>query len=203
MMDNTQKRISDETIPNRRDADLPPGDVHHAPWILQRHFDGEIDLDRELNARFYAMPVLSTIKTNRLDARHATAMMTTQDGAAALRVDVDLNENLTDLVFSLRSMLAFKFTLTALGDNHRARWLDLMQHTTGRPAFLWGPTRWDSDYLITVSHQYYTNLYAFSSQHFEAGARMTPDVKNQLLDWLKALWQPVSSEDTGPILTTW
>jgi hypothetical protein len=32
---------------------------------------------------------------------------------------------------------------------------------------------------------------------------MTPDVKNQLLDWLKALWQPVSSEDTGPILTTW
>lgn len=202
MTDKTQKRISDETIPSRREVDLAPGDVHHAPWILQRHFDGEIDLDRELNARFYAMPVLSTIKTNRLDARRASAMITTQDGAAALRVDVDLDENVTDFVFSLRSMLAFRFALAGLGDSHRARWLDLMQHTTGRPAFLWGPTRWDSDYLITVSHQYYTNLYAFSSQRFEAGARMTPDVKDQLLDWLKTLWQPVI-EDTGPILTTW
>lgn len=205
MFENAPNRHSDETIPARAELDLSPSEtVSRAPHLLQQHFDGEIDLDRELNHRYYAMPVLSSIKISRLGPHYATALLTTQDGAAAVRVDVDQADNVIEMAFTLRSMLALKFTLPALGHSQQARWLDLMQHTQGRPAFLWGPTRWDSDYLITVTHQYYTNLYAFSSRNFEAAARLTPDARSQLLEWLKTLWQPrATRDDTIPHMTTW
>jgi hypothetical protein len=79
-----------------------------------------------------------------------------------------------------------------------------MQREQAKPAFLWGPARWDSDYLITVVQPYYTNLYAFSANNFEAAARLTPDVTASLLDWLASQWQTsVSPDDDATQLTTW
>jgi hypothetical protein len=161
----------------------------HAPWILQQHFDGEINLDEELASRFLSMPVLATVKVRQLDREHAVAALATQDGAAGLRVDVDLAHNSIAFVFSLRSMLALRFVLHDLSENQRASWIDRMRREPDRPMFFWGPTRWNNDYLIAISHQYYTNLYAFSPDGFEAAARITPDVMNQLLDWLADLWK--------------
>jgi hypothetical protein len=173
------------------------------PWILQQHFNGEIDLDRELNSRFKTMPVLSIVKLRRLDATHALALLMTQDGASTLRVEVDLAQNTLQLVFTMRSMLALKFTLRDLGDSHRMRWLEGTRTEPQRPSFCWGPSRWESDHLITVSHPYYANIYAFSDQ-FEAAVRLTTEAKDQLLDWLTELWKPRSSLDaTIPTLTTW
>ncbi len=204
MVNNMSNRHSDETIPARPEINLSSTEVSHAPWLLRRHLDDEIDLDRELNSRFQAMPVLSTIKFQRLDAQHAAAVLTTQDGAAVVRVEVDLQENVVDFVFTLRSMLSLRFSLSELGNSHRAHWLERVRHDQGHPAFLWGPSRWDNDYLIAVSHQYFTNLYAFSSRHVEAAARLSSDVRDQLLDWLTIVWQPRShSDETIASLTTW
>ncbi len=173
------------------------------PWILQQHFDGEIDLDQELSSRFRAMPVISTIKFRQSDAAHAAAMLFTQDGATALRVEVDLSQNTLQLIFTLRSMLALKFTLNDLTDAHRMRWLEGVRKEPERPAFCWGQARWEGDHLITIVRPYYANLYAFSDQ-FEAAVRLTTDVTTQLMDWLEALWKPRSSLDaTIPTLTTW
>lgn len=206
MIENAHNQFIDETLPARREPDMSASqtDVKPAPWILQRHFDGDIDLDQELNTRFYAMPVLSAIKLRRLDAVYATAMLSTQDGAASLRVDVNLREEMIEFVFTLRSMLGLKFTLRQIGEGQRLRWLQIIRHQEASPAFFWGPTRWNSDYLIAVAHQYYVNLYAFSANNFEAAARITPDVMGQLLDWLEALWQPrPGSDDTIPSRNGW
>lgn len=180
---------------------LSKNHVHQAPWILQRHLDGEIDLDSELNAHFRAMPTLSVFKAQRYDAQHATAMLSMQDGAATVRVDVDLAAGVTAFAFTFRSMLSLGFRLDQLGGSHRGHWIDLMRREQETPAFLWGPARWASDYVITVAHPYFTNLYAFSANNFEAAARLTPDVTANLLDWLDGVWQTDVSQDDP--LTTW
>jgi hypothetical protein len=174
------------------------------PWILQLHQDGEIDLDKELNNRFSAMPVMSTIKVRQLDADHGVAMIAMQDGAAVLRVDVDLAENLIEFIFTYQGMLGLKFVINQLGSSQRLNWLQQMRRERGRPVFCWGPNRWQSDYVITVTHPYFTNLYAFSTGSFEAAARLTPGVIQELLDWLEKLWHTSASrDDTLPRLTTW
>ncbi len=206
MIENAHNQFIDRTIPARPEPDMTAQqpDASPAPWILQRHFDGDIDLDKELNTQFYAMPVLSTFKGRRLDAGFATAMLTTQDGAAAMRVDVDLREETVDFVFILRSMLGLKFTFRQIGEGQRARWLQLIRDQEASPAFFWGQTRWRSDYLIAVAHQYYTNLYAFSSNNFEAATRITPDVTAELLNWLGELWKPRPvSDETIPSRNGW
>ena len=178
--------------------------VRQPPWLLQHHLDGNIDLDKELSARFRTMPVLSIAKMRQYDAQHAMAMLSAQDGAATVRVDVDLANNLTQFAFTFRSMLTLNFTLDQLGISHRAHWLALTRRDPGKPAFLWGEARWQNDYIITVVHAYYTNLYAFSLNNFEAAARLTPDVTTGLVDWLEGLWRPGSAGDeTIPALTTW
>lgn len=183
---------------------LSKDEIHQAPWILQRHLDGEIDLDKELTARFRTMPVLSTFKARQYDAQHATATLSMQDGAATVRVDVDRASNVTLFAFTFRSMLALSFHLDELGSSHRDHWVDLMRREQIQPAFLWGPPRWASDYLITVARPFYTNIYAFSSHHFEAAARLTPDVTGKLIDWLDERWKTdVTLDDDSHQLTTW
>jgi hypothetical protein len=101
-------------------------------------------------------------------------------------------------------MLSLNFNLDQLGSAHRSHWVNLMRRERAKPVFLWGPARWASDYLITVVHPYYTNLYAFSANNFEAAARLTPEVTDRLLDWLGELWHTsaVPDDDSTP-LTTW
>lgn len=179
-------------------------DTRQAPWLLQRHLNGEIDLDKELTARYRTMPMLSIIKLQAYDDFHAAATMTMQDGAAVVRVEVDLANNITQFAFVFRSMLSLNFTCDQLGDNHRSHWLSFARRERAKPVFLWGASRWENDYIITVAHQYFTNIYAFSSNNFEAAARMTPDVTAQLLYWLEDLWQSGDIADpTIPRLTTW
>ena len=174
------------------------------PWILQLHQDGDIDLDQELNSRFAGMPVLSTMKARQLDSEHGVAILAMQDGAASVRVDVDLNENMVEFIFTYQAMLSLKFIINQLGHSQRIGWLQQMRREHERPIFCWGPDRWESDFIITVGHQYFTNLYAFSTRSFEAAARLTPGVTLELLDWLEKLWQVgASRDDTLPRLTTW
>ena len=195
----------DETIPTRQKMSeaTSDGGSHAPPWILRQHFDGEIDLDQELRNRFRTMPILSTVKVRQLDPAYATALLSTQDGATTLRFEVDLTRNTLQLAFTLRSMLALKFTMHDLADSHRLRWLEGVRKEPESPSFCWGPSRWEADHIIMVVHPYYANLYAFSNQ-FEAAVRLTTDTTKQLLDWLEDLWKPRSSRDaTVPTLTTW
>jgi hypothetical protein len=100
-------------------------------------------------------------------------------------------------------MLTLRFRQDDVSDVDRTRWLELMRREQGGLAFLWGPVRWEKDYIICVVRRYFTNLYAFSPHGFEAGVRMTPDVTRQLLNWLEKLWNitPPASTADGKILT--
>lgn len=196
--------ISGQTNP------LKPRDVsvrkpEQTPWTLQQFFDGEIDLDVELSRRFPNMPLLSTIKFRTLGSQSGrkVAMLETQDGGASLTLDADMTTRAVQLSFSFGSMLTLRFQLDELSDMDRERWLELMHREQGGLAFLWGAARWEADYVICISRRYYTNLYAFSPNQFEAGVRLTPNVMKQVLAWLGDIWlsEPPDDEDDAPLLT--
>lgn len=177
-----------------------------APWALQQHFDGEINLEAELARRFPEMAVMPHIKIRPLGEgqRREVATMTTADNAAHAVIDADLLTGNLILSFTLSSMLTLRFSLHDISPRMRQRWLDLMRRPEGGVAFLWGPARWESDYLACVVHKYYTNLYCFSPNNFEAGIRMTNIVTEKLVDWLVQVWSSGDdNDDTPPTLLTW
>lgn len=170
-----------------------------APWLLQQFMSGqfdEISVDAELNQRFPSMPVMSTFNARLVDdaGNHGVATLATQDAAALLLVDVDRASRLVQFSFTFRSMLTLRYQFAGLSDKDRARWLESMGDTENRLAFLWGQRRWESNYLMCVTHKYHTNLYAFSPQHFESAARLTLDVAQKLVDWLGDFWDAEVSE---------
>jgi hypothetical protein len=175
------------------------------PWTLQQFFDGEIDLDAELASRFSNIPLMSTISFRRLGSREdrEVATIASQDGAAQVVFEADRATQVVQMAFTFGSMLTLRFTLADLSDKDRARWLDLMRREEGGLSFLWGPARWEKDYLICISRKYFTNLYAFSPYNFDAAMRMTPEVTNKLLDWLGRFWQDVAGDDEASDLLTW
>lgn len=201
--------VEPEQKPPREIASALPVQMEsraEAPWTLQQFFNGEIDLDVELASRFKSMPVMSTIRFRGLGSRtgRAVATLSTQDGAAQVIVDADQSTRVVQMSFTFGSMLTLRFVMNELNDTDRTRWLELMRRQEGGLAFLWGPSRWESDYLICISRKYFTNLYAFSPHNFEAAIRMTPDVADQLLDWLEGFW--LDEDDAGdepPALLTW
>jgi hypothetical protein len=214
MLKNNSNQSIDETVssrPKTRAAvekpithlvgiDIPPAS---APSTLQQFFNGEIDLDDELSKRFPAMPVMSTAHFRMMHAKHGVATLSTQDGAAMVMVDVDVDSRAVQFAFNVRSMLTFRFHLAELGDMDRSGWLEMMRREQGGLSFLWGKARWESHYVICAVHQYFTNLYAFSPQHFEAAARLTPDVTRQLVNWLENFWKAPPSIEDSQQLTTW
>ncbi len=176
------------------------------PVVLQQFFDGDIDLDMELAGRFESMPVMSIFKARTMgkNKRRGVATISTPDGAAQLIVDADRKTRVIHLSFTLGAMLTLRFTVDELGQMDKQRWLELMRRDQGGLAFLWGPSRWEKDYLISVVRRYYTNLYAFSPTNFQAGVRLTPDVTENLLKWLEEFWQYDEREDDQPPqLLTW
>ncbi len=177
----------------------------NAPWALEQFFNGEIDLDRELVARFPNVPLMSTIRLRSLGAKskRGVATLATQDGVASVLVEADAATKIVQVSFSFGSMLTLRFRLEDLSDADRSRWLELMRREQGGIAFLWGQSRWESDYVICIVRKHYTNLYAFSRREFEAAVRMTPDVTRQLLDWLDSMWKPEAPPDAPPRLLTW
>jgi hypothetical protein len=198
------------TRPSRLEGlrDMPNRD---APWALQQYLNGQIDLDKELGSRFPAMPLMSQIhdRTYGERTKHALATIATQDGAASLLVDVDGSTRAVQFTFVLNSMIGLKFIPAKMSDADRAHWLDAMRRSQyeRRPsdvAFLWGPARWESDYLICVPRKHFTNIYAFSAHHLECAARLTAEVTNKLVDWLDGLWKPAEDDTSqAPKLNTW
>jgi hypothetical protein len=177
----------------------------NAPWTLQQFFNGEIDLERELVARFPNVPLMSTIRFRSLGAksRRGIATLATQDGTASTLVEADAATRVVQFSFSFGSMLTLRFRLSSLSDADRSRWLELMRREQGGLAFLWGQSRWESDYVICIVRKHFTNLYAFSNREFDAAVRLTPDVTRQMLDWLESMWKADEPGDGTPKLLTW
>lgn len=197
-MTQDEMRPDDRTMPTRgggrrrsEPPDMIPPDDKPLPWLLELYYRAETDLNRELVARFPHMPVLSLMHTRVLGDKLKlhSATLSAQDGAASVILEVDEASKAASFTYVLNSMLAFRFTLGNLTDKDRAQWLQEMRAERGEIAFLWDQNRWEHDYLIGVSFKNYTNLFAFSPSHVEAGARLTSEVSRKLLTWLQALWK--------------
>ncbi len=192
-------------LPSELEEVLPVRRPEKTPWTLQQFFDGEIDLDVELAKRFPSMPIMSKIDFRTLGAGSGrrVALLSTQDGGATLTVDADQNTKVIQLSFTFGSMLTLRFVLDHLNDVDRTRWLELMRRDEGGLAFLWGPSRWQEEYLVCISRRSFTSMYAFSPNNFEAAARLTPTVTRKYLDWLDEIWQAEADEDDDSPLLTW
>jgi hypothetical protein len=191
------QRLNDEDR-KRLAQEVKVSEQHHsiqtkAPITLQQFFTGEIDLDTELAQRFSGAPLLSAASFYPKDgesaaSRRHTAFLTTQDNAAMVTIELPLKSAEIEATFTLNSMLSFRFNLGALDRSDQQRWLSLMRRSDGGIAFLWSKDRWEKDYMIFVVRQHFTRLYAFSPNKFEAAARITPDLVEDLLKWLEHIW---------------
>lgn len=203
---NTQPVVLAKTpLPSELEDVLPIRRPEKTPWTLQQFFDGEIDLDVELAKRFPSMPIMSRIDFRTLGAESGrrVALLSTQDGGATLTVDADQNSKVIQLSFTFGSMLTLRFVLDHLNDVDRTRWLELMRRDEGGLAFLWGPSRWQEEYLICISRRSFTSIYAFSPNNFEAAVRLTPTVTEKYLNWLEEIWKAEPDEDDDSPLLTW
>jgi hypothetical protein len=202
---NNPSQPHDVTVPAR--ASVKPADrgeslLHKGvPWVLQQFFQGGIDLDQELSVRYPQMPIMSLINFRAQGAagKIGVATLSTQDGAAGLRVELDTATKAISFTFALNSMLAFRFNLTGLTDRDRQHWLDLMRREADEVAFLWSQARYRADYIIAAPHKHFTNLYAFSPANVESAARLTSEVTRKLLGWLEGFWL----EDQKPPMQSW
>jgi hypothetical protein len=135
---------------------------------------------------------------------HGVATLSAQDESAWVVVDVDQVSRVTYLTFTLGAMLSLRFSLEGINDIDRERWVTLMRREEGGLAFLWGPQRWEHDYIICIKRKFFTNLFAFSPGKFEAAVRITPDATEKLVDWLEAFWQTdIPADDESPPILTW
>lgn len=195
-----------EIKPQKTDTALT-GSREQTPWALQQFFDGEIDLEQELLKRFPTVPAMTTIKfrTLGLNSSRKVATLSTQDGGASLIVDADVETKVVQLSFTFGSMMTLRYVLSDLPSNNRERWLELMRREKGGLAFLWNEDRWREDYIICVSREYSTNIFAFSPHNFESAVRITKKVTEELLTWLEDVWvsEPELPDDDDSPLLTW
>jgi hypothetical protein len=211
LIENESKTVTGSVIPAEDAAAvaLPPeaqAPTSDPSWTLQQYFDGEINLDAELSQRFKNVPVMTSAKFRILGDRkeHGVATLSAQDESSWVVVDVDQVSRVTHLTFTLGAMLSLRFSLKGINDIDRERWVTLMRREEGGLAFLWGPQRWEHDYIICIKRKYFTNLFAFSPGRFEAAVRMTPDATEKLVDWLEAFWQTdMPADDEPPPILTW
>lgn len=179
-------------------APQPP--TPEVPWLIGQALNNQVNLAAELAGRFPNIPLLTIIKLRELDTKtgRALAVLTTADGFAMLRIEIDAASRLLEFTFSYGSMLGMRFQIDGLSNKDRTHFLDRMRIEGDHTAFLWGETRWARDYLFGVSRwqgkHHFINLYAFSRQNTEAAVRLKPDVTEQLMDWLQIHWK----EDEQP-----
>jgi hypothetical protein len=180
-------------------------EIATAPWLLQQYFEGEIDLDHELAARFPTMPLMSIfhIRTVGEKVRNGIASLSTQDGAATVIMQLDATSRGLHCSLTLGSMLSMRFQIEKLSDMDRQRWLDVMRAPARETAFLWGQSRWESDYLICSVRKYYTSVYTFSPRQIEGGFNLTPEVTGKVLNWLQAYWTAERADEKAAKITTW
>lgn len=160
-----------------------------APWLLQGHYTGALNLERELVTRYPSQPLLSVIRTGKMDSlsRRATGSVTAQDGSAGVIIEADARAGM-QLLFNYGSAMGLRFHLDDTSGLDRTRWIDLMRQPKGGVVFLWGQHRWERDYLISVVHNGFASLYAFSRNGYEAATRLTPDATSKLINWLESIW---------------
>ncbi len=165
--------------------------IQAPPLLIQHFLDGAVDLDKELVTRFPNMPLMSVIRARVINGktRSGMAVLSTQDGAASVVVEVNTVTRDAFFTFTFGGMIGLRFVISRLSDMDRAHWLEPMRRELGEIAFLWNQSRWENDYLICAAHQHYTNMFAFSTQHTEAAIRMTNEVSGKMIDWIDALWR--------------
>jgi hypothetical protein len=170
-----------------------------APYLIQGFFSGKLDLDAELSRRFPAPPLLSNMTfapkpgTYR---KHGFAQFTSQDTAAAMTMEIHNTIGTLECSFLHYSMVGVRFTLGAISEASRQRFLELIERPTGI-AFLWTRERWERDYLVFVIRDRFARIYAFGPARLEGACRLTPDALSQLRLWLSGFWN-VSPDNKSP-----
>src|SRR5215831_4498336 len=123
-----------------------------APFLLQQFFTGKIDLDVELARRYPGPPLLTSPTFTPVpgkQAKHGFAQYNSQDNAAAFTIEMHGPTQTLDFSFLLQGMISVRFTLGAIAEANRRRFLELMNRNDGI-AFLWTRERWERDFLIFV-----------------------------------------------------
>lgn len=187
---DTNTSFNDLTVPARDRIDNTPLPPDVMPWSLQQYFDGEIDLIQDLSGRYPQMPIMSLFHSRTVGTRsqRAVASIATQDGAASLTIEIDVNSGAIQLTFILSSIIGARFRPGALSRLDRAAWVEPMRRESGDVAFLWNARRWAHDYLISSASKTFTTLFAFSPNGAVAAARLTPEVTRKLIEWLDGYW---------------
>lgn len=205
----------DRTIPARGrraparqeggDPEPGPAPVSRPPWLLERHYSGQVDLSRELSQRFPTLPLLSVFRRRGVpgSSAYASAMLASQDGVATMIWEAVAGQAGVQITYSFASMLALRFHLDELTATAGMRWLELIRAAQKGTAFLWGASRWEHDYAIGAVDRQFINLFAFSPRGYEAGARLTPEVRAELFDWLDGVWRSGTPPDEPAQLLTW
>jgi hypothetical protein len=172
-----------------------------APYLLQGFFSGKIDLDVELNRRFPSPALLSTMTfapKPGLSRKHGFAQFSSQDTSSVMTIEIHGSSSTLEFSFLHYSMIGVRFTLGAISDPHRKRFLELIERDNGI-AFLWTRERWERDYIILVVRDRFARMYAFGPGRVEAACRLTPDGLGQLRAWLHGFWDVVKPDvDTNP-----
>ncbi|MBL8164223.1 MAG: hypothetical protein JNJ61_19710 [Anaerolineae bacterium] len=169
-----------------------------APWLVQVGYRDRARLSTELLVRYPTPPLLTVFRTYELDdhSGRRSALLMSADGVASLRVEVEAATRLLEFAFTHGPMLTLRFTLEGLSPIDRAKWLERMRQDDDDVTYLWGQSRWEHDYLICLVRRQasstFANLYAFSRHNFESAVRLTPDARDELLDWLEGCWQESS-----------
>jgi hypothetical protein len=193
-------------LPTEATPTIPGRSPLTAPWLLQGHYAGSINLERELHSRYPSLPLLSVVRTGKMESltRRATGSVTAQDGSAALVIEADARAGM-QLLFNYASSMGLRFHLDDTSGLDRARWIDLMRQSKDGIVFLWGQHRWERDYLITVLHNGFASFYAFSRNGYEAAARLTPDATSKLINWLESIWpgEDVAEAKADPLDAAW
>ncbi len=194
-----------------RPADVPEAVASRdsAPWLVRQALDHPETLSVELAARFPGLPLMTVIRLREVDAKtgRGLAVLTSSDGVAAMRIELDSASQLLEFTFSYGGMLALRFQIDGLSIKDRANFLERMQLEGDHSAYLWGEVRWMHDYLIGVSRRQganqFINLYAFSRHNTEAAVRLKPDICSQLLNWLADHWKEEETTKEQPSITGW
>lgn len=161
-----------------------------APFILQQFFTGKIDLDQELSRRFPSAPLLPSTNFNPAPGkrgRRGVAQFKAQDESASLLVEVQGMDGAMEATFLLGGMIGLRFTLGAVAEQQRKRFLELMRRPSGI-AILWTRERWERDYFIFVVRDRFARVYAFGPGRFDAACRLPPDPVEQFVEWLSGFW---------------
>jgi hypothetical protein len=215
-MDDDNMLLEDErTIPSRmtvtRPADaislelgrssVAPRVPAEVPWVLQQHYNGKVDLAVELAQRYPTPALLTVAKFRKRSGTNdpAEATFSAADGMAALQIAAQPNTPRISFGFTFQSSFTLRFQPDTLSEVDCAHWLELIRRNQDGIAFLWGQSRWETDYLVCVMHRQFVSLYAYSTKGFEASIRLTHEVKHQLHDWLVKLWN--ISDNAAPAPT--